>query len=133
MFHSRKSPVLAAAGVAVAGAAVVDAVASVGATAFAIRALRSQPFPDDAVVLITGGSRGLGLAIASRFAGRPVRLVLAARNRDELERAPATFLDRTPTSGLKISISSLRTSATSPNVAVWLRRRLPASATSTCL
>lgn len=95
MSHSRKSRLLAAAGIAIAGAAVVGAVAVVGATAFAIRALRSQPAPDDAVVLITGGSRGVGLAIASRFARRPVRLVLAARNRDELERAPATLLDRT--------------------------------------
>lgn len=60
------------------------------------RALRSAPPPDGAVVLITGGSRGLGFAIASRFAHRPVRLVLAARNRNELEDAQQQLLARHP-------------------------------------
>ena len=39
------------------------------------------------VVLITGGSRGLGLALAEEFAHQGVRLVLCARNESELERA----------------------------------------------
>jgi NAD(P)-dependent dehydrogenase (short-subunit alcohol dehydrogenase family) len=66
-----------------------------GAVAAAIattRALRSQPVPDGAVVLVTGGSRGLGYAIASRFARRPVRLVLAARDRLELATAQEMLL-----------------------------------------
>lgn len=39
------------------------------------------------VVLITGGSRGLGLAIAEECARQGARLVLCARNEQELERA----------------------------------------------
>jgi NAD(P)-dependent dehydrogenase (short-subunit alcohol dehydrogenase family) len=62
----------------------------------AARALRSSPPPDGAVVLITGGSRGLGYAIASRFARRPVRLVLAARDRLELATAQQALLDEHP-------------------------------------
>jgi short-subunit dehydrogenase len=70
-----------------------------GAVAAAIattRALRSAPPPDGAVVLVTGGSRGLGYAIASRFARRPVRLVLAARDRLELAAAQQSLLDEHP-------------------------------------
>lgn len=58
------------------------------------RAMCSSPPPDGAVVLITGGSRGLGFAIASRFAARPVRLVLAARDREELEAAQSRLLNQ---------------------------------------
>jgi NAD(P)-dependent dehydrogenase (short-subunit alcohol dehydrogenase family) len=80
----------------VAGTALIGTVA---VAALAVRALRLQSVPDGAVVLITGGSRGLGLAIADRFArrgaggrGGQVRLVLASRHRGELERAQATLL-----------------------------------------
>jgi short-subunit dehydrogenase len=62
----------------------------------ATRALRSTPPPDGAVVLITGGSRGLGYAIASRFGRRPVRLVLAARDHLELATAQQALLDEHP-------------------------------------
>jgi short-subunit dehydrogenase len=86
----------AAIGGAVTGAAVVGSIATVAAVTLVVRALRCRPVPDGAVVVITGGSRGLGLAIASRFAQRPVRLVLAARNREQLEQAQATLLERHP-------------------------------------
>lgn len=39
------------------------------------------------VVLITGGSRGLGLALAEEFGKRGAKLVLAARDAENLERA----------------------------------------------
>jgi short-subunit dehydrogenase len=39
------------------------------------------------VVLITGGSRGLGLAMAKEFAHHGARLVLCARDEEELQRA----------------------------------------------
>ncbi len=42
---------------------------------------------DGKVVLITGGSRGLGLALARRFARNGCSLVLCARDQDELEAA----------------------------------------------
>lgn len=41
----------------------------------------------DKVVLITGGSRGLGLVMAREFAQEGARLVICARDADELERA----------------------------------------------
>lgn len=41
------------------------------------------------VVVITGGSRGLGLLLARHLAKQGARLVLLARNRDELQRAKA--------------------------------------------
>jgi len=41
----------------------------------------------DRVVLVAGGSRGLGLLLARRFGRRGAKVVLAARSRDELEAA----------------------------------------------
>jgi NAD(P)-dependent dehydrogenase (short-subunit alcohol dehydrogenase family) len=87
------------AGGVVAATALVGAAAAATIAVLGVRALRSQSIPDDAVILITGGSRGLGLAIADKFArrsrrgeGGQVRLVLAARHREELEHAQATLL-----------------------------------------
>lgn len=48
---------------------------------------KQQPRFDGASVLITGGSRGLGLALARRFAREGAQLTLLARGGDELERA----------------------------------------------
>lgn len=55
-------------------------------TARAVSRLRTRRF-DDRVVVITGGARGLGLALAREFARRGARLALIARDADELERA----------------------------------------------
>ncbi len=46
------------------------------------------------VVVITGGSRGLGLALAHRFGRAGDRLVLAARDTEELSRAREALLER---------------------------------------
>jgi NAD(P)-dependent dehydrogenase (short-subunit alcohol dehydrogenase family) len=81
---------LTAAGI-VAGAAAATAVACT-----LTRILTAAPPPDGAVVFITGGSRGLGLAIASRFAQRHVRLVLVARDFSELQQAENTLLAEHP-------------------------------------
>jgi short-subunit dehydrogenase len=45
------------------------------------------------VVLITGGSRGLGFALATELASHGARLILAARNIAELERAKARLVE----------------------------------------
>ncbi len=45
------------------------------------------------VVLITGGSRGLGLAMAEEFARHGARLALCARDFEELERARAILAE----------------------------------------
>jgi NAD(P)-dependent dehydrogenase (short-subunit alcohol dehydrogenase family) len=61
------------------------------------RALSATHLPPGAVILVTGSSRGLGLAIASRFAKKhTTRLVLSSRHLDELQQARATLLARHP-------------------------------------
>ena len=65
--------------------------AAAAAWAFVPRPARSAR---GKVVLITGGSRGLGLAIAEKFARAGARLVLAARDFEELARARQLLLDR---------------------------------------
>jgi NAD(P)-dependent dehydrogenase (short-subunit alcohol dehydrogenase family) len=65
-------------------AAALAAAAVVGARA--LRRSRSLDFAGR-VVLITGGSRGLGLELARRFAAEGAKLALLARDRGELERA----------------------------------------------
>lgn len=52
-------------------------------------------------VLITGGSRGLGLALAERFARSGFRVALVARDAEELARARQILLDRGAVSGLE--------------------------------
>jgi short-subunit dehydrogenase len=94
---------LAAAAVATATGVAITSVASAviatGAAVLVVRAIRSRkqhaltnPDAPRPVIVITGGSRGLGLAIATRFAHDPVRMVLASRNLAELQQAQAQLL-----------------------------------------
>lgn len=57
------------------------------------RLLRGRPSLRDCVVFITGGSRGLGLAIAMECARRGARLAITARDEEELARAAAQLHD----------------------------------------
>lgn len=61
-------------------------VVAVGALASAL-ARRSRYTFTDKTVVVTGGSRGLGLLLARRLAAEGARLVLLARDADELQRA----------------------------------------------
>lgn len=82
-----------------AGTAAATALAAVGlgtAAVCGLRSLRRRPSPWNPVVVITGGSRGLGYAIASRFARNGARLVLAARDRAELEAAQDSLIAENP-------------------------------------
>ena len=77
---------------AIAGATLAATAAAVALT----RSLLATPPPEGAVIVVTGGSRGLGFAIASRFAHRPINLVLASRNFAELQQAQASLLEQHP-------------------------------------
>ena len=73
--------------------AVLKIAASVLVTALvAKRLLRRPQVASGQVALITGGSSGLGLAMAHRFGKAGVKLALAARNRETLEQARAQLL-----------------------------------------
>ena len=54
---------------------------------YAYRALKPRYDFHNKHVLITGGSRGLGLVLARQFAGRGARLTICSRDADELLRA----------------------------------------------
>jgi short-subunit dehydrogenase len=74
--------------------AIIGAVAGAG---FAARALlrRSRYFAlDNRVVLITGGSRGLGLLLGREAASRGARVAICARDEVELQRAADELRDR---------------------------------------
>jgi NAD(P)-dependent dehydrogenase (short-subunit alcohol dehydrogenase family) len=59
-----------------------------GAQAFRALRSRSRRYAlDGRVVMITGGSRGLGLVLAREFARQGARLILTSRDTDELARA----------------------------------------------
>jgi short-subunit dehydrogenase len=81
-----------------AGAAIATASAVCAATAGAVvyREIRRRKGKRLAgkVVLITGSSRGLGLAMAEEFGRRGAKLVLTARDPWELERARQSLVER---------------------------------------
>ncbi len=60
---------------------------SVAAAYAALRRRRSDYEWENKVVLITGGSRGLGLVLARALAARGARIAIVARDAEELERA----------------------------------------------
>jgi NAD(P)-dependent dehydrogenase (short-subunit alcohol dehydrogenase family) len=68
---------------------IIGAVAGIGAIAALVvwRKSRRQYDFKDKVVLITGGSRGLGLVLAREFAREGARVAICARDSEELARA----------------------------------------------
>jgi short-subunit dehydrogenase len=68
----------------------------------------SRQFYHDKVVLITGGSRGLGLEIARHVCNRGGKVVLLARDAEELASAKSE-LDRFGTEVLTIPCDLLET------------------------
>ena len=73
--------------------AAIAAGTGYGALSYLLRR-RSRIEVRDKVVLITGGSRGLGLATAREFGARGAIVAICARKRAELERAEADLKQR---------------------------------------
>ncbi len=86
----RRSARVGSAVLAGAGCVCVGAMALTVAMARKLRSDRMR----GKVVLITGASRGLGLAIAEEFGKMGAKLVLAARDATELDRARALLLEK---------------------------------------
>ncbi|CAD6342886.1 unnamed protein product [Miscanthus lutarioriparius] len=57
---------------------------------------------DGKVVWITGASRGIGEVLAMRFANLGAKLILSARNKDELERVKKNILSKNPDSRVEV-------------------------------
>jgi len=96
------------AGVSAATAALVSGIA-LGAFVLA-RAWRRRAAFDfaDKVVVITGGSRGLGLVLARQLAREQAKLVLAARDAAELERAAVDIRARYPSARVLTVAADIR-------------------------
>ncbi|MEY9104520.1 NAD(P)-dependent dehydrogenase (short-subunit alcohol dehydrogenase family) [Bradyrhizobium yuanmingense] len=58
------------------------------------------------VALVTGGARGIGLAIASKLASRSARVVLAARDSEAAEAAAKTLGGRGDAIGITVDVES---------------------------
>ena len=78
----------ALAGVAALGSATIGAFVMAGVRRARAKSLKGK------TVVITGSSRGLGLAMAEEFGRRGARIVVTARNGDELQRAKDLLLER---------------------------------------
>lgn len=65
----------------------LSALGVLAGSALLYRALKPRFDYTDKVVLVTGGSRGLGLVLARELAGRGAKIAICARDRDELQRA----------------------------------------------
>lgn len=76
------------------GALLLGSAAVVAGVATAIWNRRDPLELSGKVVLITGGSRGLGLALARAFAKYGASLAICARNEDELETAKRDLVNR---------------------------------------
>jgi NAD(P)-dependent dehydrogenase (short-subunit alcohol dehydrogenase family) len=59
-------------------------------------------------VVITGGSRGLGLIMARELANEGARLTILARNEDELERAASDLRTRNPFADVATVVADVR-------------------------
>ncbi|HYH85490.1 MAG TPA: SDR family NAD(P)-dependent oxidoreductase, partial [Pyrinomonadaceae bacterium] len=76
-------------------AALMLAAATAGALAARALYRRSQEYDlKGKTVLITGGSRGLGLVLAREFADEGANVAICARDPEELERARADLAAR---------------------------------------
>ena len=72
----------------------LSAIGLIAGSALLYRALKPRFDFNGKVVLITGGSRGLGLVLAREFASRGAKIAICARDRGELQRAKEDLDER---------------------------------------
>lgn len=92
-FSPRTKKLMIGAAAVTAGGLVLGATAAGLAASALLRRKRGFSLRDK-VVFITGGSRGLGLAMSEEFARRGARIAICARDSEELERARQIIEDR---------------------------------------
>jgi short-subunit dehydrogenase len=92
--NARKAVLISGAAVAGAGLLCAGTTAAVLYRWMGRRTARRLRGLSGKVVLITGASRGLGLAMAEEFGRRGAKVVLTARDPWELERARAALVER---------------------------------------
>lgn len=91
--RARNAKGLLAGAAILAGTAALTGAAVAAATVTSMRR-KSRNSLRGKVVIITGSSRGLGLAMAEEFGRRGARIVLTARDQAELDRARTMLLER---------------------------------------
>ena len=72
---------------------------------------------DSRRALVTGGSSGIGLAVAQEFAALGAELVLVARDPDRLDRARSAILDVSPKTRVEVIAADLSRDADRRRVA----------------
>ena len=108
-------------GAAVAGIALLGAGAAAGVMV-GVRRSRAHRLRGK-IVLITGSSRGLGLAMAEEFARLGARIVLTARDQEELDRAQQWLLESQAVEGTR-QILAIPADLRKPEDAEYLVHRI---------
>ena len=70
-------------------------------------------------IIITGGSKGIGLAIAKAFAGEGLGILLCARSIEDLEKAAAEIRQVAPDAIVEIFAADLAVRKELDSFAVW--------------
>jgi shikimate 5-dehydrogenase len=94
--------------------ATAAGIGAVGAYTF-LKKSRPEIDFQDKVVLITGGSRGLGLVLARALASEGAKIAICARNQEELNRAIADLEERGAQVSQRFAMSEISPKSCEPS------------------